>query len=95
MESRPCATHLAAVNQPRVTAVETGVEFRRAPRASALFAPPASASSFASSARHEARPGHVRAPTEGTDPIDIRLFLRLGPSTLTETWLYLWTPPHG
>ena len=32
---------------------------------------------------------------EGTEPIDIRLFLRLGPSTLTETWLYLWTPPHG
>jgi periplasmic glucans biosynthesis protein len=32
---------------------------------------------------------------EGTDPIDIRLYLKLGPSTLTETWLYLWTPPHG
>lgn len=32
---------------------------------------------------------------EGTEPIDLRLFLRLGPSTLTETWLYLWTPPHG
>ena len=32
---------------------------------------------------------------EGTEPIDIRLFLRLGPSTLTETWLYLWTPPHA
>jgi glucans biosynthesis protein len=32
---------------------------------------------------------------EGTAPIDIRLFLRLGPSTLTETWLYLWTPPHA
>ena len=32
---------------------------------------------------------------EGNDPIDIRLYLRLGPSTLTETWLYLWHPPHG
>ena len=31
---------------------------------------------------------------EGTALINIRLFLRLGPSTLTETWLYLWTPPH-
>ena len=29
------------------------------------------------------------------EPIDMRLFLRLGPSTLTETWLYLWTPPHA
>ena len=32
---------------------------------------------------------------DGTDPIDMRLFLRLGPTTLTETWLYLWIPPHG
>jgi glucans biosynthesis protein len=32
---------------------------------------------------------------EGTAPIDMRLFLRLGPTTLTETWLYLWNPPHG
>ena len=32
---------------------------------------------------------------EGTEPIDIRLFLRLGPTTLTETWLYLWHPPYG
>jgi glucans biosynthesis protein len=32
---------------------------------------------------------------EGTDPIDMRMYLRLGPTTLTETWLYLWTPPHG
>ena len=32
---------------------------------------------------------------DGTEPIDIRLLLRLGPSTLTESWLYLWTPPHG
>lgn len=31
----------------------------------------------------------------GIDPIDIRLFLRLGPTTLTETWLYQWTPPHA
>lgn len=32
---------------------------------------------------------------EGTEPIDMRLFLRLGPTTLTETWLYLWSPPHA
>lgn len=32
---------------------------------------------------------------EGADPIDMRMFLRLGPTTLTETWLYLWVPPHG
>lgn len=31
---------------------------------------------------------------DGADPIDLRLFLRLGPTTLTETWLYLWTPPR-
>lgn len=32
---------------------------------------------------------------EGVEPIDMRMFLRLGPTTLTETWLYLWTPPHA
>ena len=32
---------------------------------------------------------------EGTEPIDIRLFLGFGPSTLTENWLYPWAPPHG
>lgn len=32
---------------------------------------------------------------EGTAPIDLRLYLKLGPATLTETWLYQWTPPHG
>jgi glucans biosynthesis protein len=31
---------------------------------------------------------------EGTAPIDIRMFLRLGSTTLTETWLYQWTPPY-
>lgn len=30
---------------------------------------------------------------EGTEPIDLRCFLRLGGATLTETWLYQWTPP--
>jgi periplasmic glucans biosynthesis protein len=29
----------------------------------------------------------------GTQPIDIRLYLRSGDKTLTETWLYQWTPP--
>ena len=32
---------------------------------------------------------------EGMDPVDMRLFLRMGPTTLTETWLYQWTPPHA
>lgn len=32
---------------------------------------------------------------EGQDPIDLRMFLRLGATTLTETWLYQWTPPHA
>jgi glucans biosynthesis protein len=33
-------------------------------------------------------------PGVSTEPIDIRLFLRLGTRALTETWLYLWTPPE-
>ena len=33
-------------------------------------------------------------PPEGsTEQIDIRLFLRSGGKTLTETWLYQYTPP--
>jgi glucans biosynthesis protein len=33
-------------------------------------------------------------PTDnGTEPIDLRLYLRLGGRPLTETWLYQWTPP--
>jgi glucans biosynthesis protein len=32
-------------------------------------------------------------PTPSTDPIDIRLFLSYDGQTLTETWLYQWTPP--
>ena len=33
-------------------------------------------------------------PTDtSTDPINLRLYLRLGRRTLTETWLYQWTPP--
>lgn len=30
---------------------------------------------------------------DGTDPVDLRCFLRLGPMALTETWVYQWTPP--
>lgn len=30
--------------------------------------------------------------TEGSDPIDLRCYLRLGDETLTETWLYQWIP---
>lgn len=32
-------------------------------------------------------------PDEGTQQIDIRLFLRANGKPLTETWLYQWTPP--
>jgi glucans biosynthesis protein len=35
----------------------------------------------------------VRPPDAGQQPIDIRLFLRLGDKALTETWLYQWAPP--
>jgi glucans biosynthesis protein len=31
-------------------------------------------------------------PDASAEPIDIRLFLRLGEKALTETWLYQWTP---
>jgi len=34
----------------------------------------------------------VRPPDASAEPIDIRLFLRLGGKALTETWLYQWTP---
>lgn len=32
-------------------------------------------------------------PPEGPEPIDLRLFLRSEGQTLTETWLYQWSPP--
>jgi len=32
-------------------------------------------------------------PDDGTDPIDLRLYLRVAGRALTETWIYLWTPP--
>lgn len=32
-------------------------------------------------------------PDESGEPINIRLYLRLGDQTLTETWLYQYTPP--
>jgi glucans biosynthesis protein len=35
----------------------------------------------------------VRPPDEWTDPIDLRLFLRIENRPLTETWIYQWTPP--
>jgi glucans biosynthesis protein len=34
----------------------------------------------------------VVPPDASQEPIDIRLFLRLGEKALTETWLYQWTP---
>jgi periplasmic glucans biosynthesis protein len=32
---------------------------------------------------------------EGTEPVDLRCFLRDKEGALTETWLYQWTPPSG
>lgn len=32
-------------------------------------------------------------PPEGTEPVDLRLFLRSDGRPLTETWLYAWSPP--
>lgn len=29
----------------------------------------------------------------GSDPVNLRLFLRIGEMALTETWVYQWTPP--
>jgi glucans biosynthesis protein len=34
-------------------------------------------------------------PDEGMDPIDMRLYLRIDGRALTETWIYLWTPPSA
>src|ERR1700678_162701 len=35
----------------------------------------------------------VKPPEDGIDPIDLRLYLRVDGRPLTETWIYLWTPP--
>ena len=37
----------------------------------------------------------VRPPDAGPEPIDIRLFLRVGDRALTETWIYQWTPERS
>jgi glucans biosynthesis protein len=30
--------------------------------------------------------------TEGSGPVDLRCYLRLGEETLSETWMYQWLP---
>jgi glucans biosynthesis protein len=35
----------------------------------------------------------VRPMDDSTEPIDLRLYLRLNGQPLTETWTYQWTPP--
>jgi glucans biosynthesis protein len=35
----------------------------------------------------------VRPTDASTEPIDLRLYLRLNGRPLTETWIYQWTPP--
>src|SRR3984957_15232989 len=35
----------------------------------------------------------VRPPEDNVEPIDMRLYLRTNGRPLTETWIYLWTPP--
>jgi periplasmic glucans biosynthesis protein len=37
----------------------------------------------------------VRPPDDGVEPIDMRLYLRVDGRALTETWIYLWTPPSA
>jgi glucans biosynthesis protein len=37
----------------------------------------------------------VRPTDEGIEPIDMRLYLRIDGRALTETWIYLWTPPSA
>jgi glucans biosynthesis protein len=35
----------------------------------------------------------VKPPDDSVEPIDMRLYLRVNGRALTETWIYLWTPP--
>lgn len=35
----------------------------------------------------------IRPPEDSVAPIDLRLYLRIEGRPLTETWIYLWTPP--
>jgi glucans biosynthesis protein len=35
----------------------------------------------------------LRPTDDSIEPIDLRLYLRLGQGALTETWIYQWTPP--
>jgi glucans biosynthesis protein len=35
----------------------------------------------------------LRPTDDSVEPIDLRLYLRLGHDALTETWVYQWTPP--
>ncbi len=35
----------------------------------------------------------LRPPDDDVEPIDLRLYLRVGGVPLTETWIYQWTPP--
>jgi len=37
----------------------------------------------------------LRPTDDSVEPIDLRLYLRLGQSALTETWVYQWTPPSA
>jgi glucans biosynthesis protein len=35
----------------------------------------------------------LKPPGDNREPIDLRMYLHLGPQALTETWLYQWSPP--
>ncbi len=37
----------------------------------------------------------LRPTDDSVEPIDLRLYLRLGGRPLTETWIYQWTPPSA
>jgi glucans biosynthesis protein len=34
-------------------------------------------------------------PDDSADPVDLRMYLRVGSEPLTETWMYQWLPPVG
>ena len=36
---------------------------------------------------------HAKPSGDSVEPIDMRLYLKLGEQALSETWLYQWTPP--
>jgi glucans biosynthesis protein len=94
--------------RPRPTGVEKFmVEFLGGPLTqlaygvkptAALSAPSGTFSYVFTEAVPDGIPGHWRAQFDftpaGKEVVDLRLFLRLGAQTLSETWLYQYYPPE-